>query len=101
MISAPASTGSAELAPADDAFGTIVAVRGAVLDIDFASAALPEICGALEVLWDRPQRLVVEVGGHLRQATVRPGGVQSANGPPPGTPARRGGPHCAPVWRAV
>jgi F-type H+-transporting ATPase subunit beta len=78
-----------------------VAVRGAVLDIDFAGTALPEICDALEVLWERPQRLVVEVASHLDRRTVRAVALQSTNGLARGTRVRSGGPIAVPVGEAV
>jgi F-type H+-transporting ATPase subunit beta len=101
MISIPASTGSAASGSVDSALGTIVAVRGAVLDIDFAGAALPEICDALEVLWDRRQRLVAEVASHLDGRTVRAVALQSTNGLARGTQVRSGGPIAVPVGEAV
>jgi F-type H+-transporting ATPase subunit beta len=100
MISAPVSTGCAGSGPAF-VLGTIVAVRGAVLDVDFTGATLPEICDALEVLWDRPQRLVVEVASHLDRRTVRAVALQSTNGLARGTRVRSGGPIAVPVGEAV
>src|SRR6266536_1963131 len=101
MIGAPASTASAGSRSADDALGTIMAVRGAVLGLDFAGTGLPEICDALEVLWHRPQRLVVEVASHLDEHTVRAVALQSTNGLARGTHVRRGGPIAVPVGEAV
>src|SRR6266566_9976162 len=97
----PASTQAVRSGSADDPLGTIVAVRGAVLDIDFAGLPLPELSDALEVLWERPERLVVEVASHLDRRTVRAVALQSTNGLARGTRVRSGGPIAVPVGDAV
>merc|ERR1712018_172132 len=50
--------------------GRIVAVIGAVVDVQF-DEGLPEILNALDVA-DRSPRLVLEVAQHLGENTVRP-----------------------------
>ena len=97
----PASTQAVRSGSADDPLGTIVAVRGAVLDIDFAGLPLPELSDALEVLWERPERLVVEVASHLDRRTVRAVALQSTNGLARGARVRGGGPIAVPVGDAV
>jgi F-type H+-transporting ATPase subunit beta len=72
-----------------------------VLDIDFAGLPLPEVSDALEVLWERPQRLVVEVASHLDRRTVRAVALQSTNGLARGTRVRGGGPIAVPVGDTV
>ncbi|MBS0249951.1 MAG: F0F1 ATP synthase subunit beta [Proteobacteria bacterium] len=64
--------------------GTVVAVRGAVVDIRFG-AGLPGIETALDVEWDRPGRLVLEVHSHLDAETVRAVAMQSTSGLKRGT----------------
>ncbi len=46
-------------------------MRGAVVDVDFASGTLPAIDTALLVDWDRPDVLVLEVHSHVDTRTVR------------------------------
>jgi len=50
--------------------GTVVAVRGAVVDVAFAGAALPPVNAALVVAWDRPEPLILEVHSHLDRASL-------------------------------
>ena len=49
--------------------GSVVAVRGAVVDVAFAAAPLPRLEEALIVEWDRPEPLIVEVQAHLDEHT--------------------------------
>ena len=49
--------------------GTVIAVRGAVVDVRFDSTALPAIDTALIVDWDRPEPLVLEVHSQLGHGT--------------------------------
>jgi hypothetical protein len=51
--------------------GTVVAVRGAVVDVDFTTGHLPQIDEALVIEWDRSELLMVEVQAHLNESTVR------------------------------
>ena len=59
----------AAAAPAAGHKGQIVAVIGAVVDVQFEEG-LPEILNALDVA-DRSPRLVLEVAQHLGENTVR------------------------------
>ncbi|MCA8921837.1 MAG: F0F1 ATP synthase subunit beta [Planctomycetes bacterium] len=78
--------------------GEVLRVRGSVVDVSFPEGALPEVYQALEVEWDRPQRLVVEVQQHLDEATVRGVALQATAGLRRGTPVTDTG---APVSVAV
>ncbi|CCB65654.1 MULTISPECIES: F0F1 ATP synthase subunit beta [unclassified Hyphomicrobium] len=81
--------------------GTVIAVRGAVVDIRF-DAGLPGIETALDVAWNRPGRLVLEVHSHLDAATVRAVAMQSTSGLRRGTPVRSTGSAISvPVGQAV
>jgi F-type H+-transporting ATPase subunit beta len=71
--------------------GTVVAVRGAVVDIRFDIGDLPQIDEALVIEWDRPAPLMVEVQAHLDEATVRGVALQATAGLQRGTAARRTG----------
>lgn len=51
--------------------GTVVRIAGSVVDVSFPGCDLPEINTALEVQWDIPQRLTLEVHQHLNSVTVR------------------------------
>ncbi len=54
-----------------DNIGKITQIIGAVLDIKFASGALPEINEAIRVPKEDKSELVVEVAQHLGDDTVR------------------------------
>ncbi|MES2531496.1 MAG: F0F1 ATP synthase subunit beta [Pseudomonadota bacterium] len=60
--------------------GSVVAVRGAVVDVRFDGALLPPIHTAIEVLWDQPEPLLLEVHGHLDTTTVRTIALQATAG---------------------
>ncbi|MDP5085599.1 MAG: hypothetical protein NWQ23_09280 [Yoonia sp.] len=45
--------------------GIVHAVRGAVVDVVFADQVLPPINTALDVVWDQPTQLTLEVHSHL------------------------------------
>lgn len=60
--------------------GEVVAIRGSVVDVKFAGGALPEIYHALELEWDGPHRLVVEVQQHLDGERVRTVALQETAG---------------------
>ncbi len=82
--------------------GRVVAVRGAVVDVAFAPSALPRLGDALEVAWDRPDSLIVEVQAHLDEATVRGVALQATAGLKRGVTVRpTGGPIDVPVGDAV
>ncbi len=60
--------------------GTIRSVRGAVVDVHFDAAELPPIDTALQVHWDRPQRLLLEVQSHVNPHTVRAIALRATGG---------------------
>ena len=82
--------------------GSVVAVRGVVVDVAFEHVALPRIDEALTVEWDRPGPLTVEVQAHLDERTVRGVALQSTAGLKRGVPVRAtGGPIMVPVGDGV
>jgi F-type H+-transporting ATPase subunit beta len=60
--------------------GTVVSVRGAVVDVAFDSEALPPINTALIVEWDRLEPLILEVHSHVDPATIRGIALQATAG---------------------
>jgi len=68
--------------------GRVVRVSGSVVDVVFPEDALPPIHHALEVAWDQPHRLVVEVQFHLDPSTIRGVAMQETAGLACGTPVR-------------
>ena len=60
--------------------GTVVAIRGAVVDIAFPEDQLPLINDALGIETDDGVPVLVEVQAHLDAATVRTIALQSTNG---------------------
>ncbi|GGJ33306.1 F0F1 ATP synthase subunit beta [Neoroseomonas lacus] len=88
--------------PARFAIGTVLAVRGSVLDLGFPADALPEIGEAVEIDWDGPERLVAEVQGHHGPEMARAVAMRETAGLRRGTPVRRtGAPITVPVGEAV
>lgn len=82
--------------------GTVDAVRGAVVDVVFDAADLPQINSALIVEWDRPTPLVLEVHSHLDLQTLRAVAFQSTAGLARGVTVRAtGGPVSVPVGTQV
>jgi F-type H+-transporting ATPase subunit beta len=82
--------------------GTVIAVRGAVVDVRFDSATLPAIDTALIVEWDRPEPLVLEVHSHVDPQTVRGIALQATMGLARETRVRAtGAPVAVPVGDAV
>lgn len=71
--------------------GTVLAVRGAVVDVAFDPGYLPQIDEALLVEWDRPSALMVEVQAHLDAGTVRGVALQATAGLQRGVPVRATG----------
>ena len=69
--------GAGDQAEASGLIGTVVAVRGAVVDVAFAGAMLPPVNAALLVEWDRPEPLILEVHSHLDRAGLDGGVVRS------------------------
>ena len=65
--------------------GTVLSVRGAVVDLAFVGATLPPINTALIVGWDRPEPLVLEVHSHVDDTTVRGIALQTTAGLARGT----------------
>jgi F-type H+-transporting ATPase subunit beta len=82
--------------------GTVVSVRGAVVDVSFAGAALPAVETALVVEWDRPEGLLLEVHSHVDPTTVRGIALQPTAGLARNIAVRAtGGPVAVPVGTAV
>ena len=81
----------------------MIAVRGSVIDVAFPDGALPAINEALEIEWDRPWRLTVEVQSHLDpNQRARGRAAELRAGLRRGTPVRRSGePLRVPVGEAV
>ena len=78
--------------------GTVLSVRGAVVDVGFSGGWLPPIDTALIVEWDRPEPLVLEVHGHVDPVTVRGIALQTTAGLARGTKVRAtGAPISVPV----
>ncbi len=79
----------------------VVAVRSSVVDVE-VDGPLPAVHEALEVLWDLPRRLTVEVQLHLDPRTVRAVALESPEGLRRGTKVRlTGEPVRVPVGDAV
>ena len=76
--------------------GTVLAVRGAVVDVGFEGigegtregAELPRLEEALIVEWDRPETLILEVQAHLDRTSVRGVALQATAGLRRGAPVR-------------
>ena len=84
------------------ATGRVLAVRGAVVDVVYEGTALPPIYSALNVEWDRPTPLILEVHSHLDLTTVRAVAFQSTAGLARGVAVRASsGPVAVPVGDAV
>ncbi|MCS0497037.1 F0F1 ATP synthase subunit beta [Ancylobacter sp. MQZ15Z-1] len=82
--------------------GRVVAIRGAVVDIAFADAALPEINEAVAIGDEASGTLVAEVQAHLDRSTVRAIALEATTGLRRGDTVRREhGPIAVPVGEAV
>ncbi|HTP91697.1 MAG TPA: F0F1 ATP synthase subunit beta [Xanthobacteraceae bacterium] len=82
--------------------GKVLAVRGAVVDVAFEHADLPQLDEALVVEWDRPINLILEVQAHLDESTVRGVALQETAGLKRGVPVRTTGrPITVPIGDAV
>jgi F-type H+/Na+-transporting ATPase subunit beta len=82
--------------------GKVVAIRGAVIDIDFADADLPGIEEALSIEDPEHGRVLAEVQAHLDQRTVRAVALQATTGLRRGDAVERiGSPVVVPVGDAV
>jgi F-type H+-transporting ATPase subunit beta len=85
-----------------DGTGRVTAVRGAVVDVAFPDGRLPHLAEALEVQWDRGERLVLEVQAHLDERRVRAVAMQNTAGLARGVAVRAsGGPITVPVGEAI
>ncbi len=85
-----------------NATGTVISVRGAVVEVRFDDATLPPIDSALIVAWDRPEPLVLEVHSHADASTVRGIALQATAGLARGTKVHAtGAPISVPVGDAV
>ena len=60
--------------------GSVVAVRGGVVDVRFENGPLPAIHHALEALWDQGLPLILEVEAELNEHTVRTVALQETQG---------------------
>jgi len=89
MASLPRDAGS-ESAPgaAPARRGRVMAVSGSVVDIAFPDGGLPPINNAVELEWDGPHRLIVEVQQHLDPRHVRGVAMQEPAGLRVGVAAR-------------
>ncbi len=95
-------TSTAKRTAPTGATGTVVAVRGAVVDVSFPKVDLPPINSALIVDWDRDTPLILEVHSHLDLTRLRAVAFQSTAGLARGVSVRAtGGPVTVPVGEAV
>jgi F-type H+-transporting ATPase subunit beta len=60
--------------------GRVTSVSGSVVDIAFPLGPLPPINNALEVEWDGPHRLILEVQQHVDPRTIRSVAMQETAG---------------------
>ncbi len=82
--------------------GSVVSVRGAVVEVSFAGQTLPSIDSALVVQWDRPEPLILEVHSHVDSGTVRAIALQATTGLARSTEVQAtGAPISVPVGEAV
>jgi len=77
-----------EGAPLAAGRGEVVAISGSVIDIVFADGALPQLLSAIEIEWDGPYRLIVEVHQHIDPHHVRGVALQETAGLKCGVGAR-------------
>ncbi len=85
-------------AGAEGATGRVLRILGSVIDVAFPDAPLPPLAAALEVAWDGPHRLTLEVEAHLTPHIVRCVAIQEAAGLRCGTPVHdTGGPITVPT----
>ncbi len=83
-------------------FGRVVAVRGAVVDVEFAAGHLPALQDALEIATVDGRAIIAETEAHLDAETVRALALSSTSGLRRGDSARgTGGPVAAPVGAAL
>jgi F-type H+-transporting ATPase subunit beta len=60
--------------------GRVTSVNGSVVDVAFSAGALPLINNALEIQWDGPHRLILEVQQHVDLCTIRGVAMQETAG---------------------
>ncbi|MFM0311847.1 F0F1 ATP synthase subunit beta [Paraburkholderia sp. RL17-383-BIF-A] len=100
MPTRPAAAFSASPSTARD--GSVVAVRGAIVDVRFDGDSLPPVGDALVVMPDDLAPVLAEVQAHLSETMVRALALQTTAGLRRGTRVRAsGGPIEAPVGEAV
>jgi len=82
--------------------GRVTAVSGSVVEIAFQAGELPPINNALEIEWDGPHRLIVEVQQHVDPQRLRGVAMQETAGLRAGVAARdTGSAILVPVGEAV
>jgi F-type H+-transporting ATPase subunit beta len=82
--------------------GSVVAISGPVVDVEFPRGQLPSLRSGLEIEWDGSHRLVAEVQSHLDDMTVRSVALQETSGLRCGTLVRdTGGSIEVPVGNAT
>jgi F-type H+-transporting ATPase subunit beta len=82
--------------------GQVTAVRGAVIDIVFHDAALPDINDSVSICDQESGVVIAEVQAHLDETTVRTIALQATTGLRRGDPVKKiGGPITVPVGDAV
>ena len=97
-MSKPASTQKTTTRPR----GVISKISGSVVEVRFPKGNLPEINTALDVLWDSPQRLTLEVQQHRDVQTARCVAIQETAGLACGTEVENSGlPITVPVGDCV
>jgi F-type H+-transporting ATPase subunit beta len=80
----------------------VTSVSGSVVDVAFPANALPPINHALEVQWEGPHRLVLEVKQHLSPGAIRGVAMQETAGLRSGVMVQdTGAPICVPTGEAV
>jgi len=83
-------------------YGTVIAVRGAVIDVEFPLGSLPPPNEAVFIADDDDRQIVAEVQAHLTPITVRSIALEPTMGMKRGTRVRAsGGPLAMPVGDAV
>ena len=82
--------------------GTVYSVRGAVVEVRFGEGQAPAINTAMNVKWDQPETLVLEVHSHVDPVTVRGIALQATDGLARGVKVEAtGAPFSTPVGDAV
>jgi F-type H+-transporting ATPase subunit beta len=82
--------------------GVVSKISASVVEVRFPKGRLPEINTALDVLWDSPQRLILEVQQHRDLRTVRCVAIQETAGLACGTEVEdTGAPITVPVGNCV